>query len=220
MEIELKKRLQLPKGEKLDAKITGRDVDIKFSISENWMIPTEAADKLCMLASANDRDSRYSLGMIRISEDALRPGANKDRKRSISAEGKKRIRWVVRNGQLQQNFLLHMDEETRSEVLDKNKSGQQRINSLLRRVKGKKIPRYVICVLGQQEDPMKRLRDAKKALAKEGIVVVCGKYLDDRAIAHAKGFDIGPTETVSFDGERTNEKILAVRPTVKTIPDK
>ena len=206
VEIELKKRLELPDGERLDTRIADQDVDIKFSINDDWMIPTEAIGKICILVSADDEKSTFSIGVIRTTNERLRPGENKDRKRSLSAQGKKEIHWFVRDGKLKENFLLHLDPETRTTILDQKKpgrpdarKGQKRVNTLLRTVKNRIIPRHVICVLGQQDDPMKRVRDARKNLRKEGITVLCGKYKPQRAAAEARGFKLRADEIVSFD---------------------
>jgi hypothetical protein len=206
IEIELKKRLNLPEGDVLDTKIQGHDIDIKFSISENWMIPKEAVEKICIVVSADDDKSKFSFGVVRATTDKLSPSANRDKKRTFSAQHKKLIRWIVRDGDLKENFLLHLDEATRAEVLDQDKpgppnvkKGQKRVRTLFRKVKEKIVPRTVIVVLGYQLDPLKRTRDAKKTLAKEGITVVCGTYKKDRAVAAARGFKIGPGEFVSFD---------------------
>ena len=53
MEIELRATLRLPKGN-LDTVILGRDVDIKNTMSSNWMIPTEAVDHPCILVAADE----------------------------------------------------------------------------------------------------------------------------------------------------------------------
>jgi Restriction endonuclease NaeI len=213
VEIELKRRLNLPKGGDLDSVIEGEDVDIKFSIHEDWMIPTEAVGKLCIVASADDDKSEFSIGIVRANESDLRKGKNKDQKKSLSANGKLKIHWLVRKGKLEENFLLHLDPKIREEVTGQKASGiadkqkgQQRVNSILRRVKNKPIPRQVFVVLGQQHDPMKRVRDAKKTLLKEGIAVVCGRYKIQQKFAQDHGFALGCDEVMSFDMPKTTGK--------------
>jgi len=198
VEIILRDKLELSKGQKLDTCISGQDVDIKFSLSKSWMIPSEAVDKICLVVDADELRGRYSLGLIRATKGNLCAGANKDGKRALSAEGKKRIKWLVENARLEPNALAELDENTRAAVLLPQK-GQPRINELFRRMKNRRVPRRLITALARQDDPMKRVRDAKKHLKKEGIIVVCGRYSDERKEAEHRGFTLGKTECISFD---------------------
>jgi hypothetical protein len=190
VEIGLVDRLRLSRGTKLDTTITGCEVDIKFSLSDSWMIPSEAVNQVCLLVSADDEKGHYSFGAFRATPASLCPGTNKDGKKAISATGKQRIKWVTRKGFLSKNPLAELDADVRTAILSRPK-GQQRINELFRRVKNRPISRRLLCALAQQDDPMKRVRDAKKQLSKEGIVVVCGRYKEERGK--------GATECMSFD---------------------
>ena len=46
---------------------------------------------------------------------------------------------------------------------------------------------------------MRRLRKAEEKLAKEGIRVICGRYLKKRQQAKMAGFEIAKDESISFD---------------------
>ncbi|MCY4176250.1 MAG: NaeI family type II restriction endonuclease [Acidimicrobiaceae bacterium] len=67
---------------------------------------------------------------------------------------------------------MHLDEETRSAILDDAPAGQQRVNQLFRCVHNKIVRREVVLTVAQQDDGPKRVRDARKALQPEGIVVL------------------------------------------------
>lgn len=87
---------------KLDTVIDGIDVDIKFSISAkgSWMIPPEARGKWCLLISMQ-WPTTYSIGLLKMESENLTKGANRDRKVSISSDGKSRIDWLGTNVPIQ-----------------------------------------------------------------------------------------------------------------------
>ncbi len=186
VEILFRFEFELDQGSALDTRIRGHEVDIKCTVLKDWMIPREAVDKLCLLVQVDDARSRFSVGVVRATSSILRPAPNRDRKHSVSAEGKKAIRWLVKDGLLPRNFLAGLDTNVRERIMSKP-SGQLRINELLRSVQGQLIPRVAIETVAQQRDPMKRIRDARKILQREGILVL-GHQGKDPKIAQAKGF--------------------------------
>jgi hypothetical protein len=170
VEILFKFDFELSDGHVLDTHIQGSEVDIKFTVLQNWMIPHEAQNQLCLLVRVDDDRSRFWIGTIRATPAVLTGGENKDGKLTLSAEGKKSIRWIVEEGHLPPNFLAHLDDATRTKILS-HPSGQLRMNELFRLVQGKIIPRVAMETVARQKDPMKRMRDARKALLAEGILV-------------------------------------------------
>ena len=79
-----------------------------------------------------------------------------------------------------------MDGGIRDKILA-HPSGQLRINELFRLLQGKIIPRVAIETVARQKDPMKRVRDARKHLAKEGILIL-GHQNGDPDFAKAQGY--------------------------------
>jgi hypothetical protein len=51
VEIVLRFAFELPRGGTLDNLIAGHEVDTKFSLTGQWMIPREAVDQLCLVDS-------------------------------------------------------------------------------------------------------------------------------------------------------------------------
>ena len=51
VEILLRHELGLSRGKKLDLIIDGQEVDIKNTIGNNWPIPLEAVDEICLIIS-------------------------------------------------------------------------------------------------------------------------------------------------------------------------
>jgi hypothetical protein len=180
VEILFRHEFKLSKG-KLDLLIDGHDVDVKFSLDGGWMIAGENVGQVCLLPEADEQRSRFSVGVVRAGLDIL--GApNRDQKRCILRSKRNQIHWIVNNQPYSKNLLLHLSPQIRERILSR-KYGQRRVNELLRLVQKQVIPRSAICTLGQQKDPMRRLRSAKRQLAAENISVICGRYLDKRAEA-------------------------------------
>ncbi|MBI2813465.1 MAG: restriction endonuclease [Opitutae bacterium] len=186
VEILFKFDFELPDGEKLDAAIRGAEVDIKCTVLNDWMIPAEAMGEICLLVKIDDTKSRFSIGLIRVTPGVLRAGLNRDRKGSLSAKGKESIRWLVRDGALPVSFLATLDEQVRKQIFS-HPSGQLRIDELFRLAQGKIIPRVAIETVARQKDPMKRVRDTRKRLAREGILVL-GHQDGDPERAKSRGY--------------------------------
>jgi len=188
VEIVLRFAFDLARGKKLDNLIAGHEVDTKFSLKGQWMIPKEAVDELCLVISADDASSTYTAGLIRASVDVLSLGANQDKKRTVSAAGKQHIFWLVKNGALPQNFLLNLPDEVRHAVLAP-RSGKQRLIALFEQVNDRIIPRSALLQVAQLKgDPLRRAREAKATLASRGVKVLCATYAGERAQIVAQGY--------------------------------
>ena len=173
VEILIQAEFGLQRGHRMDYLVDGQEVDAKWSIrSGGWMIPTEAVGELCLCMTADDARSTFSVGIVRADEMNLRTGANKDKKRQFNTQGIAAMAWLSDPGDLPENLLLHLSEETRSAILNYDLSGQQRVNQLFRRVHNRVVRREVVLTVAQQHDGPKRVRDARKALRTEGIVVL------------------------------------------------
>jgi hypothetical protein len=70
------------------------------------------------------------------------------------------------------NFLSTIQDDVRRQIMSHRRSGQARINELFRLVQGRIIPRNALETVARQLDPMKRMRDARTPLLKEGILVL------------------------------------------------
>ena len=186
IEIVLRTDLELGYGKVLDHLIMGHEVDTKFSLTGDWMIPREAVNQLCLLVKSADKGV-FSMGILRASEDVLTKGSNQDRKRSISATGKQLVTWLCKDHLMPPNFLQNLDPETRARILEP-KTGMQRIRELFLRATGRIIPRTVVEQVAQQSDPLRRARQMKKELSTLGIKVLCAKYAEDRKQFEEHGF--------------------------------
>lgn len=173
IQVELVHTLGLERGSTLDCKIEGHEVDIKYSQDRlGQMIPMEAVGQLCLLIWASDRESRFSVGLLRANADLL-GGDNRDKKRKLLVRARSRIQWIIseEQGLLPNNPLLQLDAHIRERILSFS-DGQPRIVELFRLVQRVIIPRSAVETVAQQIDPLRRARNARKSLAGENIMVL------------------------------------------------
>jgi Restriction endonuclease NaeI len=200
VEIALARALRLADGTALDYTIAGVDVDCKFSHKMGgWMIPPEADGQLLLLVQASDEDGTWSAGLVRVTEENLRPAGNRDLKRALNDRGRSAVQWLHARAPLQENALIKLPERDALAVFGLP-SGQQRVNELFRRAQRMRVSRTVVATVAMQDDYMKRVRDgggARDQLRAEGIVIF-GDYAGDQVLAAALGLPRpGPGEFVS-----------------------
>ncbi|MFE4959660.1 NaeI family type II restriction endonuclease [Streptomyces sp. NPDC056653] len=212
VEINLQREFEFGDGVDMDYRIEGIDVDCKYSQTYgSWMIPPEAEGRLCLLVWADDYQSRWSAGLLRIKREWLNGGTNRDMKFTVKAEHRNKITWLWKDAILPENVLLHLDPATRARILiPGKKKGQARVRELFRSVHGKRIGRGVVRTAAQQLDYMARVREGSKgrarpALRPEGIIIL-GDYQPHQAVARALG---GP---VPEEGEFVAHRVVLARP--------
>ncbi|MGV9196379.1 NaeI family type II restriction endonuclease [Arcanobacterium canis] len=191
VEINLQREFAIPDGELLDYKIESHEVDCKYSFTGQWMLPPESFEQLVLLLQANDENSSWNMGVIRVTQENRRTSENRDRKTSLSKEGKSRITWLFQNARLQPNALLTLPADDVNRILGMP-SGQKRVDELFRTALETRISRNIVATVAQQEDYMKRIRangGARTNLASEGILILSGDYLDQRNLAGQLGLD-------------------------------
>lgn len=201
IEILIRKFFGFPKG-LLDLEIEGHDVDIKNTVGGNWMIPTEAVEKACILIASDEKKAVCQLGLIVCHLDYLSAGSNKDSKRSISKTGFDNILWILRDQPYPPNFWERLDPAAVKRIMNLH-AGTERIVQLFREVQRKPVHRDIIQAVAQQKDYMKRLRKnggARDALAREKIAVLSGTY--DNAILTKLGLGkIAPDELMGVKAD-------------------
>lgn len=190
VEIWLQRELLLEDGKDLDYSIAGHDVDAKWSRNlYDWEIPLEmytSKDQISLLIWGNEYTQRWAAGLLRIKDSLLKPlGRQRDKKRHLNDLGKDSILWLHAERPMIANTLLQLPEELAWKVAQE-KTGQQAVNLLFREARGVLINRAAVDAAGQQVDPQKRVRDARKHLAPEGIIVF-GHYSPHPELAAALG---------------------------------
>ena len=201
IEINIQREFNIDDGETLDFKIAGHEVDCKFSHTAAWMLPIESFDELALVTMANDEQSTWSVGLIRVTEENRRSSENRDRKTGLNALGRSRIAWLHKNAPLQPNALLRLPPTIADEIMSRS-SGQARVNELLSRVTNTRISRNIIATVAQQDDYMKRVRDnggARGLLRQDGFLILGGDYRVQQNIAREIGAVVpAPGELVSI----------------------
>ncbi|MDH6126183.1 NaeI family type II restriction endonuclease [Kitasatospora sp. GP82] len=188
VEIVARADLDLGRGLRMDYRVADQDVDAKFTVNSNWTIPSEAMGHICLLMSADDRRSRFRVGLLRMSTDLLNDGRNKDGKGTLSTAGRTAIQWLVPDGTLPANLLLGLTDSDRKAIF-LPKGGQARTNELFRRVHRQVVDRNTVVTVARQTDSAKRVRDARLDLGREGIIVL-GHQSEHPRIAHSLGLPI------------------------------
>lgn len=181
VEILLRGWLAIPKGKILDLSIDGIEVDIKNTMASNWMIPSEAIGHPCILVQTDERLSRFSIGLFVAQMESLCPGKNRDGKRSISAEGRHHIYWMLEDQIYPENIWTGFDAALREKIVS-YPPGTKRVDALFRFVQRKPISRAHVLAVAPQKDAMKRLRKnggARDSLARDGIALLSGNYDKD-----------------------------------------
>lgn len=179
VEIIIRSTLGLQRGKRMDYLIQGREVDSKFTIGKNWTIPREANGHICLLTSADDHNSAFRVGIVRISNAILNIGENRDGKRTLSSAGRQAVEWLVPGGSLPANILMGLPEADRTAISAASagyrghgNGGQLRTNELFRRVQGRPVDRNTVLTVARQDDSPKRVRDARNKLRPEGIIIL------------------------------------------------
>jgi len=201
VEINLHREFKFEDGIELDYRIAGIEVDCKYSQTcYAWMIPPEALGHLCLVVWAEDnKDPRWSMGLVRVTPERLRTSGNRDAKTSLNQEGREAITWLFDRAPLPPNVFLQLDT-TKVQKIMALKSGVKRVDELFRVAQGMRIGRAAVATAGEQVDYMRRVRyngGARGNLRPEGIIIF-GQYHNHADVARALGLLVpGPGESVS-----------------------
>ncbi len=200
IEINLQRELKLDDGKTLDFNIAGHEVDCKYSHSGGWMLPIESFDQIVLVTQADDTQSTWSAGLVRVTEQNRRTSENRDRKTSLNPNGRADISWLFKDAQMPPNALLSLPA-AEVEAIMSGRSGQARVNELLRRATNRRLTRSIIATVAQQDDFMKRVREnggARTALRPEGYLILGGDYNEHKSTAEKLGCEVPqPGEIVS-----------------------
>lgn len=198
VEVNLTKEFEFQNGEHLDWRIAGIDIDCKFSKDlGGWEIPMEMylcadhggrqgkADHPALLTWFDDTTNQWAAGLVTITDDRLWwrsdkttgeliRGYNRDNKRRMADTSAGVVYWLWGGLQvdLPHNLLLNLGMDARGRILSPTLSGQKRVDQLFREVQGSIVGRETVLTVAQQDDAPKRVRDARKALGPEGIVIL------------------------------------------------
>lgn len=96
-------------GLRLDTEILQISVDIKFTTKDNWMIPPSCVNEWLLLVVGNPVRQICGLGLLYAAPSVLTLGPNADRKLTISAQGRRKIEWIVPLGRLDYSSISNAE---------------------------------------------------------------------------------------------------------------
>ncbi|RKT04883.1 restriction endonuclease NaeI [Streptomyces sp. 3211.6] len=201
LEYEVLRSFSLPKERPLDTHIAKVPVDIKATVGSNWAIPSEAHCQLCICTQIQLGRGRHRSWLVRAHRSWLYRGkGNKDGKRGLAVEA--RDRWSIPLYDwtpLPVNPLTLLTTEQAGRVLAKHPGQEHRFAMMFRYLEGHVIPRSVIATVGAGKlDPLRRARNIRKHLAKDGLTLLCGKWRDQQDLAAAHKITLGPEDWVAL----------------------
>lgn len=193
--------LDLRKEPPLDTTISGIPVELKATIHNNWMIPTEGQCEICILVQVDAKHARYRAFLMRTHRAWLRNGKNKDGKRGVISAALREYAQPLLSWTPTPAEPLKLLAPTQLDVVFAPRVGQtERLTALFGYLPDTVIPRSSIeTVCAGNKDPLRRARQAKDAVFERfGYTVLCGKWPADRAAAAARGFDLSGDAWVSL----------------------
>jgi hypothetical protein len=193
VEILIRDEFNLPRGpgpKHLDLVVDGYGVDCTWSQDFNWLIPVEASGEICLVIAASDATALFSAGLLRCPGEGV-PTTPGPVGVAINVANPEAVCWLWKDRPMPANLLRLLPPPTLQAIFAQpgKSNGQARINELFRRVHRKIISREVTLTVAQQDDSMKRARDARKHLQPEGIVIL-GHLTPHPRIARELGLDV------------------------------
>lgn len=200
--------LDVPKGIR-DLIINGRDVDIKNTAGNTWMIPRNEAP---VLVIASEESSHCCwLGLLAARKSYLTK-PNRDQKRAVGSGAFRNILWLVEAAPHPKSRWAALDMVLFRE-LRKVSGGTRRACLFFRENLRIPIHRTVIqALLFDQDDYMKRLRGnggARDILRTEGIALLSGSY--DAELLAMLGLPETKSDEMIAAAPRTDEEKALMR---------
>ncbi|PTR22930.1 restriction endonuclease NaeI [Rhodococcus sp. OK519] len=208
LQYHLIERLGLKKVPPLDTEIVGVAVEIKGSVRNStapWMIPREGQCQVTLLIRIDPKANRFAAWLMRTHRVWLSGGkGNQDLKRSplVDAFRAYALPLVVWSDLPPQPLRLLSFEQI--ETVFGSDGLRKRATALFIYLPEVVIPRSSLVTVGAGlHDPMKRVREAKATLRRDhGLIVLVGKWVDEREAALAFGHEIGPEDWVAVPRAR------------------
>lgn len=215
IEATLSREFSFAQGSDLAWQFAGRPAGCVFSVdADAWELPmamyeceahgdrSGASDAVAVLIWMSDDSSEWAVGLASATDQDLRwrhdpksgcsvRAYSRDNTRRFSEDGLKKTHWLWGGVQedLPRNTLLHMLPQDRGRIFADAKSGQRRVNELFRVSLGEVVRKPTLLTVAQQDDAPKRVRDARRILQPEGIVIL-GHQESHPAVARALGLPV------------------------------
>jgi hypothetical protein len=171
--------LGAPKGIR-DLVIGNRDVDIKNTLDNSWMIPPETYrdEGPCLVINSKEEESRCWMGVLLARQSYLN-APNRDGKRGVKSGAVANVLWLVEGSEYQPSVWRGFDM-AQFRQLRNVQPGTTRAAEFFRQNLDIPVPREIVeALLFDQDDPMKRLRKnqgARGVLGPEGIALLSDTF--------------------------------------------
>ena len=153
--------------------VGGQEVGFKWSSQlGGWVFPESAVGRVFLCVTADDEESVFSVGLIEIEKRFLPARDGHGGGRRLTREGLAAVRWLVRDGELPENLLLHLPTGVRRAILAPGLSGQDRVDRLFRLAPGRVVSRDGLATVAQRADGPRCVRSARRRLRPEGILIL------------------------------------------------
>lgn len=210
-------RLGLTKVPPLDTEIVGVPVEIKGTVRDgySWMIPREGQCQVTLLVRIDPRNNRFAAWIMRTHRVWLTGGdGNQDKKRSTLADAVRAFALPVVEWTALPREPLRLLTPEQLEVVFGRSGLCTRSTALFTFLPDTVIPRSSLATVGAGlQDPMKRHREAKLPLREEyDLIVLVGKWVDERTAARAFGHEIGTEDWVAVPRRRFVELGVEIPP--------
>lgn len=198
----------LQKVPPLDTEVAGVPVEIKGTVRDAtapWMIPREGQCQVTLMIRIDPKANRFAAWLMRTHRAWLTGGkGNQDLKRSplvdaFRAYALPLVPWTALPPQPLKDLEL-----SELQMVFGTDGLRKRATALFIYLPEVVIPRTSLATVGAGlQDPMKRIREAKKTLRDDHhLIVLVGKWVDERAAARAFGHKIGPEDWVAVPQAR------------------
>ncbi|MFE7629853.1 NaeI family type II restriction endonuclease [Kocuria sp. NPDC057446] len=199
--------LGLLKERPLDTVIDGTPVELKATVRNNWMIPTEGQCEVCLLSEVDTKNMRHRALLMRTHRAWLNK-PNKDKKRTIWADAIRTYSLAVLDWTPLPPEPLKLLTPEQLAIAFAPRVGQtERLTSLFGFLPDTVFPRSSIeTVCSGNKDPMRRARQAKsRVLDRHGFTVLCGAWREDLECAAERGYDISNNAWIALSPETFND---------------
>jgi hypothetical protein len=209
IEILLRSELGFEKGAILDMSIAGTEVDIKTTMGSTWTIPPENKGRLALLVKTDDAKAICSVGIGLMKNDYLSDGQNRDGKRTIRADSRQHMWWLMRDEPYPPNIWEQIEPNVLNEILEAG-AATARMTKLFELIQDRPISRTHVQAIARQHDYMKRLRKnggARDHLAPKRIALLWGQK-DQSVIQQLKLGPVARDEFISHAPRNQDEASL------------
>jgi hypothetical protein len=191
---ETAREFGLSDGDSLEFRLGDVEFNLAFSTTiGQWTVPQDGRDAVYLLIAGNEDSATVSASVVRATPDFLsRP--NGDQKSAFNSAGRAAMRWLCRQAPLPVNLLAGLSEED-ADAIFSPRTGHHRIVELFRRVREQPIDRTTVETVAMERDATKRVRDARGALRRRGILVLGG--IHSQTYAKDLGLVLNPDEWMS-----------------------